>query len=229
MLVLIGKNIPAKQLLTAFQELASNGNTPPDSKPGHPDGWGICGYQNKTSFITKSTLNAANDSLYHTIVSQIGNDFSGILLAHLRKISTGQVILEHTHPFVEQTYSFMHNGTIIYPQLQGSDSLKYCSNLINHSPNGDFLIGYRWIKQNLIQDHIRWTSLNSFIASDHAIWGIRSFTCNDEYYSLYYTTNTPSYIAFCSEKLRSVSWNLIAKDCVFSLRYPTNSLHFNQI
>jgi len=76
----------------------------------NPDGWGIAIFsETGQATITKSPLKASGDELFDkTALSGFGR----ILVAHVRKASSGSNRLENTHPFEMDSWVFAHNGTI---------------------------------------------------------------------------------------------------------------------
>jgi predicted glutamine amidotransferase len=76
----------------------------------NPDGWGIAIFSETGQVaITKSPLKASGDRIFdQTASSGVGR----ILVAHVRKASSGSNRLENTHPFEMDGWVFAHNGTI---------------------------------------------------------------------------------------------------------------------
>jgi predicted glutamine amidotransferase len=76
----------------------------------NPDGWGIAIFsETGQATITKSPLKASGNELFdQTASSGVGR----ILVAHVRKASSGSNRLENTHPFEMDSWVFAHNGTI---------------------------------------------------------------------------------------------------------------------
>jgi glutamine amidotransferase len=76
----------------------------------NPDGWGIAIFpETGQATIAKSPLKACGDELFdQTASSGVGR----ILVAHVRKASSGSNRLENTHPFEMDSWVFAHNGTI---------------------------------------------------------------------------------------------------------------------
>lgn len=100
-------------LLNSFRDLAISGTVLNASSPGHSDGWGTAIYTGEglVPAIYKSTLGATHDVVFEPKkVLQSGVPQTG--LVHLRKKTVGETSLLNTHPFVEENYSFIHNGTV---------------------------------------------------------------------------------------------------------------------
>ncbi len=75
----------------------------------HCDGWGIAYYQNASPQVIKSTRCAQNDPLF---VRTCENLDSKVIVAHIRKATVGEKIIENTHPFNFGPWVFAHNGSI---------------------------------------------------------------------------------------------------------------------
>lgn len=99
--------------LNSFRALSLTGSVLNQSVPGHQDGWGAAVYTEgfAVPHVYKSVQSALSDNdfdqqhLFHNKTPQSG-------VAHLRKKTVGDVSLLNTHPFVDGSYSFVHNGTI---------------------------------------------------------------------------------------------------------------------
>ncbi len=101
--------------LTQFGGLAETGAIPPGSTLGHKDGWGLVGYRNGAiTAYEREPASAASSPLFKTMFQQIAKMNPDITIGHLRKASPGMGsnLLQNTHPFTFQNYSFCHNGTV---------------------------------------------------------------------------------------------------------------------
>ena len=81
----------------------------------HPHGWGIGYYPDKSSQIFKEPLQGNHSQLAHFLANH--NSISSTLfIAHVRKISSGNLSHRNTHPFERElmgkSYLFAHNGTL---------------------------------------------------------------------------------------------------------------------
>ncbi len=101
--------------LAQFGGLAETGTIPLGSTPGHKDGWGLVGYRNGAiTAYEREPVSAASSPLFKTMLQQIAKMNPDITIGHLRKASPGMGsnLLQNTHPFTFQNYSFCHNGTV---------------------------------------------------------------------------------------------------------------------
>ena len=228
MLVLVGNNIPARQFLLKFRDLAENGNIPLGASKGHKDGWGILAkphlVNSQGSIIyERSTLPAAEDPHFLNTVNRIEKKFSGIILAHLRKASKGNLSIENAHPFQNKPYYFMHNGTIYFPELQGSDSIQYFKSLLNNY-TGSIENRFQQFYKTLIQEEIRFSSITSILSDNKTIWAIRCFAKEEAYYTLRYRKKS-DYTIITQEPLleptHSANWNTINENQIIKIAIDT--------
>jgi len=99
--------------LRYFRSLADCGCTPQGSTSGHRDGWGIVAYKkNKLNFCIHKNKDASADPSYVGAVNKLSSIQPGLVMAHFRKASIGGKILANVHPFIQDNYSFCHNGSI---------------------------------------------------------------------------------------------------------------------
>lgn len=101
------------QYLSIFKELSISGAVLNKNNPGHMDGWGAATYKRDTLFpsVYKSIIPASNDQEFlDKDIFKNGIPETGVV--HLRKKTVGEATLPNTHPFVQEEYSFIHNGTI---------------------------------------------------------------------------------------------------------------------
>ena len=200
MLGVIGKSIPATDLLLQFQQLAQYGQVVPDAtSPGHHDGWGIVTIRDHIQVEGKSSHDASESLEFQRCATDLGNNFSGILFAHLRKASRGSVNLENAHPFVHDPYVFMHNGTVFFPDQSESDSKHFFSLLRSH-PASDISSQYSQTIQGLRIQNIGFSSLSSMVATSDGVWAYREFSRHPQYYTIYYLEQ-PTYTILCQEKI----------------------------
>jgi predicted glutamine amidotransferase len=226
MLAVIGKSIPATDILLQFQQLALNGQVVPDAaSPGHHDGWGIVSIRDHIKVEGKSPDDASESVEFQKCAKDLGNNFSGILFAHLRKASRGRINLENTHPFVHNPYVFMHNGTVYFPDQSGSDSKQFFSLLRSHL-DSDVPMMYTQTVNALKTQKIGFSSLSSMMATSEGVWAYREFSRNPQYYTIYYLEQ-PTYIIMCQERIKingvSGEWQAIPKNTLLSINRA--SLH----
>jgi len=75
----------------------------------HAHGWGIGRYVGGKPLVDKGTGAAHADPMFERAARE---SVSGCTLAHVRRISVGELRLENTHPFRRGKLLFAHNGTI---------------------------------------------------------------------------------------------------------------------
>lgn len=102
------------EYLNSFRQLALTGAVLNQSVPGHQDGWGTAVYTEGVTIpsVYKSIHSALYDDNNFDSHQLFQNNIPQSGVAHLRKKTVGEVSLLNTHPFVDGTYSFVHNGTI---------------------------------------------------------------------------------------------------------------------
>ena len=226
MLAVIGKSIPATDILLQFQQLAQHGQVVHDAaSPGHHDGWGIVSIRDQIKVEGKSPLNAFENVEFQRCATDLGNNFSGILFAHLRKASRGSINLENTHPFVNDPCIFMHNGTVYFPDQSGSDSKHYFS-LLRAQSASDPPGKYAQMLESLKSQEIGYSSLSSMLATQENVWVYREFSRNPQYYTIYYREQS-TYTIICQEKIKigdmSGEWQEVPKNSFLSIN--RSSLH----
>ena len=75
----------------------------------HPDGWGVAYYVARSPHVIKSSSQALEDSLFKRVSGVVSSE---TVLAHIRKLTHGDVNLLNTHPFQYGRWVFAHNGNI---------------------------------------------------------------------------------------------------------------------
>jgi len=75
----------------------------------NPDGWGLGWYENGKARIYKKEGSALNSDEFDSKVKEIN---SNIVIAHVRKASSGCSRQENSHPFEYKNWIFAHNGTV---------------------------------------------------------------------------------------------------------------------
>jgi predicted glutamine amidotransferase len=98
---------PTIEELAAFRGLCLEGCGGP-----HGDGWGMVGFPGKgpPAWVAKSTAPAQRDPAFEA-AARAAAQFP-VVIAHLRKASSGTLSLDNTHPFAHGPWAFAHNGTI---------------------------------------------------------------------------------------------------------------------
>jgi predicted glutamine amidotransferase len=220
-----------REIAKAFSIQAENGNLPPSKQndPGHKDGWGITisnGSQTAMVPLIRQLGSACGSAGYREALDSLP-DQPEILLCHLRKASDNiPITLSNTHPFVDNGWGLIHNGTIYQAQ-----SLPRDPQLIFTSQDSDteHLFHYLLtkIKQRpadktlsaAIADAMRalgldYTALNLLLSNGRDLYVLRNFKKHAAYYTLYYY-RLPDGIIICSEPvgyngLIQADWTLMA-------------------
>ncbi len=232
MFAAMGSEIPLKEIIEKFSQLAIHGNVPNDESPGHQDGWGIVLVPNflwDEAIVLKNEKSIINDPILGRLNPYLETKFTGQVFCHLRKASSGLKSIENTHPFEFSSFFFMHNGTIYFSdedikyfkknfpkfslkRMNMIDSEIYGSMLeffINQ--NGDIINSWQkvisWIKNRKIKH----SSMSAAILMNQKLAAVRSFTKQSDYYTLYWAKN-PNYIMISQEKIIKGLWNELDPD-----------------
>lgn len=188
MLALIGSDIPARDFLIAFRSLAVVGRTMPvpDVTPGHDHGWGIVAVPFSFSGLLKEygVGSADSDVEFERFAGKIGDRFSGIIMAHLRKATGFKRSIDNCHPFVGGGRIFMHNGGIpaMY-EPDRSDTRAWFEDIISKldGPVDKVLMkSVAWIKEEG-----GYSSLTSVLCSEEGLCAVREF--NEDKFKDYFT------------------------------------------
>jgi glutamine amidotransferase len=235
----------AMLILEEFRNLAEYGNTPVRSGRGHKDGWGYVAYKGgRLVLYEKNPQNAFADPLFRKTVERISRAGCGLIVGHLRKISTSGKSKENTHPFLWKNFSFCHNGTIFesgnialseqFKRLPKgkTDSEKYFARILQEiSANGrnDSRTTKRSILASIkyINDNFDYTALNMAFSDGKSLWIAREVNAKNffvkkkkllSYYSLYVGKNK-GYRIVSSEKLplKNVRWTAIENHKLFKI------------
>jgi predicted glutamine amidotransferase len=194
--------------LIEFRELSQKGCVPCGIAPGHNDGWGIVAYKNGSPFFyTRSTQSAMGDSSFDKSLNIIESCKPDIVIAHLRKTTTGGNSVQNTHPFLSDNIAFCHNGTIksFSNSETESDSHKFFIKII--SDNNNFKKIYEETASNY-----DYTAMNMMFSDGNDLTVTRNWNENDPNaekmeYSKYYTIysfKTDSTVFVCSEQTKSL-------------------------
>lgn len=211
--------------LKDFCILSENGCVPCGIKKGHNDGWGIIAYKNNAPcFYYRSTASIKVDNNFKKIISLLEEIKPDIVISHLRKMSTGLKTIENTQPFLSNTFSLSHNGTIIYKNSKNtnkSDSLLFFNSIINK--NLFSLASFNKIYRNTSLKN-NYTAMNMIFSDGINIFAVKNINEKhiqssklgfNKYYTLYSFVDTK--VSFvCSEKIPSLKLieekNLINKN-----------------
>jgi predicted glutamine amidotransferase len=91
-----------------------------DPKNPQKDGWGVAWFDEKgRPQVTKSGGNAAAEK--DAFARAAGAAVSSVVLGHLRAASNPHVDVAHAHPFEDEGWVFIHNGTLtIAPEVKAA-------------------------------------------------------------------------------------------------------------
>jgi predicted glutamine amidotransferase len=220
MMAIIGdSSIKKSDLLLKFRCLSACGKVRTGAQPGHEDGWGILSYRNNSpEYLGRSTEPAWKNGEYRLDCEKITNT-DRIVLAHLRKTSSGAVSLENTQPLVSGKWSFGHNGTVYSPNFNTgsvqSDSRVVLDKLARAIEESESSIEQAIAKNvGLIREEIlrepdrkgrTYSSLTFMLSDGESLYVLRDFTEEEDYYTMYYF-ESPSGVVFCQERIWSAPW-----------------------
>ncbi|HDZ86354.1 MAG TPA: class II glutamine amidotransferase [Actinobacteria bacterium] len=213
-------------LLKDFQKLALVGKVKANMDPGHSDGWGAAGLsKNKATMFGKSKKSAAEDPDYDVALNKAALCKTPILIAHIRKATSGSTSLENTHPFIKDGWIFSHNGTI-----HNSDDIEvgrltpagttdserffyHCLRYINSTDSKKEL--GQSIKKAIseIKSKHDYSSLTFLLANNKYLIAYRDYNADSEnaadferYYTLYIAAQK-DFITLCSEPIGLLSFS----------------------
>ena len=142
----------------------------------NPDGWGIAWYTKRKLHLEKSIKSAWWDTKYQATLRNVK---SKLILAHLRKMSIGNIREVNTHPFIFGKYVFAHNGSVDvrplveylkgkYKQIKGTTDSEVLFHFIiqNMEKWGNFMGLRKAVKEiNKVTKERKVTSIN-FLMTD---------------------------------------------------------------
>ena len=204
------------EIVLKFRKLADDGMVPPIcAEPGHKDGWGMAGAnRDRTSMfqIERQMGSAGSSPLYESAIQTVEAQ-PHIFICHIRKASPGiPVTIGNVHPFINQEWAFIHNGTIYdhhqieeNPDFQmtsdGSDSEHFFSYLLGKlqaAGNGSGRLNA--LGEAMTNLNVTYTSLNCILCNGSELFAIRDYMKFGEYLSLFYYP-LPRGVIICSEPL----------------------------
>jgi len=206
----------SQEYLTEFRKLAGNGRVRREAKPGHKDGWGVVLYDgNVPRYLAREPNNALTDSKYLEVSGRVAKAEEGILLAHLRKATrNGERSIGNTHPFVNGTWAFAHNGGIrrfnVKPRgLQGTtDSERFFRLLTNRlAKDGSFEESLAW-SVSFVRRNFNYSSLNFVLSDGDVLYAYRDCKEAEDYYAMLYKPNKNAVI-ISQEPLDKEDWKPI--------------------
>jgi predicted glutamine amidotransferase len=99
--------------LKQFRGWAKTGTVPIGIEAGHRDGWGSVIYKDGACILyVRSVSSADDDAQFDALLESVERIQPDAVIAHLRKASVGIVTAENAHPFLFDSLSFCHNGSV---------------------------------------------------------------------------------------------------------------------
>lgn len=149
------------------------------------DGFGIAAFTSADAMLlVRNPVRAATDAIYTTVSQKAqANQF----VAHLRYMSTGEVSLRNTHPFVQDNRIFAHNGVLgDLPKLEqrlgdgmsmvggDTDSERYFAliTLAIRDAGGDVRAGIKAAVTELVEGYELY-AINFLLAEPGHLWAFR--------------------------------------------------------
>ena len=229
-----------REIVLAFSHQAETGILPPSDKSGsgHKDGWGMSISNRKQTAMVPllRRLGSAYGSTNYREALYALADQPEIFLCHLRKASDMiPITLPNTHPFILNTWAFIHNGTVFRAEsLPRDPALVFSSN----DSDTEHLFHYLLTKimgctgdqaiSSVIVDAIfslrlDYTALNMMLSNGQKLYAARCFQKNEDYYTLYYYS-LPTGMIICSEPIESKDlsqdrWVLMANKSLLKIKY----------
>ena len=228
-----------RDIVMAFSKQAESGKIPPIDKnePGHKDGWGMTISNRKQTGMVSliRQLGSADESAGYREALDALPDQPDIFLCHLRKASkTIPITLSNTHPFINNGWAFIHNGTVFRADTLPTDSallftsddsdtehlFHYLLTKIKDQPRDKTVAGA--IVDAVSSLTLDFTSLNFILSNGRDLYVVRYFKKYDSYYTLYYYQLAAG-IIICSEPIDSkglnqANWNLIANKSLLRIQ-----------
>ncbi len=232
----IGKNIPIQQYLLKFRDLAEFGKTIKVDQNGHKDGWGIARWSENAEFslVAKHPTDAFRDPNYDFAVQTLKESTDGIIFGHLRAASKGGVSYENTHPFLDDEsgsrMAFMHNGTVFFNESKEestrNDSRQYFQYLLkNFQQEGTMQGAFTHTMAQFASEDIKFTSATAFAANSSGVWVFRSYSRDEEYYTVYYL-KMADHIIICQEPIIEGNWQVLKNDTLMYIPWETLTPQF---
>jgi predicted glutamine amidotransferase len=99
--------------LKQFRGWAKTGTVPVGIEAGHRDGWGAVIYKDGACILyVRSVSSADDDAQFDVLLESVERIQPDAVIAHLRKASVGIVSADNAHPFLFDSLSFCHNGSV---------------------------------------------------------------------------------------------------------------------
>lgn len=203
----------ARQIVQKFPLLAKNGEVPIGFRRGHSEGWGFVGYKDgERVYRFRSTLPAYKDEEYEQRGEHLIRTLPDIIITHARKATIGHIVPENNHPFIDEKWSFCHNGSFFQSQdlplddesrkkIQGSTDTEkfffFFLQLLKKEKNESSASVRSALKKAIkyLRKHHEYTALNFVFTNGVYLWALREVSGTDRlvkllklanYFSLYW-------------------------------------------
>lgn len=207
----VGPRGPPAEELMAFRSLCERGCGGP-----HGDGWGVIGYREPGAPHTlgKSVEAAMTDKAFEGAAAQASG--FGVVVAHLRKASVGDKVLDNTHPFTLGPWAFAHNGTIsggyaerLAPRQGMNDSRTFFTRVHEHlGGGGDPLKALRSAVREVHERGFPYSSITVLLTDGARLYGLREVREDLHDYELHWQRREGR-VVLCQEAVFSGSWEAV--------------------
>jgi len=75
----------------------------------HSHGWGLVAFENGEPHVERQAWAAYHGEHFSRAAART---YATMVVAHVRRATVGEPRIENTHPFVDGSYTFAHNGTV---------------------------------------------------------------------------------------------------------------------
>lgn len=219
MLAVASRNVIAPSLFARFQELAVTGKSLKALGDEHQDGWGIGGYLGQwTVHFGRSEKGAMRDvDNYRDACRKSLLSRSKIIIAHVRKASSGSIGIENAHPFIHREWIFAHNGTVYdsdrllvpgCPCEGTTDSERLFKFLVSRLDRRSVRDYPEVLRHSIgeLKKKCDYSSLTFVLSNGNYLIGYRDCREEEDYYTLYYSFAGNLAFLFCSEPLPGYEW-----------------------
>lgn len=172
----------------------------PDATPGHDHGWGIVAVSSSGVKKEYGIGSAASDDGFERFAASLGDDFEGVLMAHLRKATGFKHSIDNCHPFVGGGRFFMHNGGAVkLYEPDRCDTRVWFEDIISKldGPVDDVL------KKSIdrVKEISDYSSLTSVLSSSDGLCAVREFKDDrfKDYFTLFFA-RMASFVVVSQEK-----------------------------
>ena len=196
-----------------------------DFSETNPDGWGTGWYIQKKAQYFKEGIPAHDpDSKF----SQIAKDVeSEIIISHVRKLSEAPPTIENAHPFHENNWLFIHNGSVDRQHLFDLLGPEHAQKITGET---DTEVYFYWVLQNIKQhnndviDGVKsavrevvkkyYTGINFILSDGITLYAFRYSQDPSDVYTLFKLERfledaSKKEIIICSEPLTDEAWEQI--------------------